>query len=303
VSLDRATSTVRGYVTAVSRRHVLLEGNPLGFHPLVVQWLKGLKQMRSVVCPAFPTWRLEIVLQALNKEPYEPMKHASLKHVTLKTVFLVAITSARRVSELQALCYMEPYLVFRSGVVTLATNPEFIPKVNTSFHTKQLLQLPAFHEDADGSLRNLCVRRALKYYLERTLLYRRKTSSPQLFLTYGGGRCKKKGRPVSKTRISSWLVESIREAYESLGLEPPRGVKAHSTRAQATSWATLAGVEPDKICAAATWASGNTFARHYDLNLFHQADADFGSAVLRTANAASRCHKTTYRIPKKGNTK
>ena len=185
--------------------------------------------MSLAASPALPSCRLEIVLQALNKALFEPLREASLKHLTFKTVFLIAITSARRVSELQALCYLEPYTVFRSSGVTLATNSDFVPKVNSRFHTKQLIQLPAFHNEQDQYLRCLCVRRVLKYYIERTTIYRPKASSPQLFLTYGGGREKKKGTPVSKTRISKWLVECIQLAYESMDLEPPQGVKAHST--------------------------------------------------------------------------
>jgi len=41
--------------------------------------------------------------------PFEPMKHAHFKYVTWKTAFLIAITSFRRCSDLQALC------IFRVG--------------------------------------------------------------------------------------------------------------------------------------------------------------------------------------------
>ena len=124
--------------------------------------------------------------------------------------------------------------------------------------------------------------------------------SPQLFLSYGGGKGKTKGMPISKVRLSRWLVETIRMAYESLDIPPPVNVKAHSTRAQATSWAALMGVEPSKICAAATWSSSCTFAAHYSLNLLHQADAEFGSTVLRSAwRAAGNLDSKRYKIPKR----
>ena len=48
---------------------------------------------------------LGIVLEALSKPPYEPLQEASLKHLTLKTDFLLAMSSAGRCSELQALVF------------------------------------------------------------------------------------------------------------------------------------------------------------------------------------------------------
>ena len=53
--------------------------------------------------PVLPEWDLGIVLDALSKPPYEPLREASLKHLTLKTVFLLGMVSAGRCSELQAL--------------------------------------------------------------------------------------------------------------------------------------------------------------------------------------------------------
>jgi hypothetical protein len=46
-----------------------------------------------------------LVLRALMEEPFVPMDRASLKYVTLKTVFLVASATAQRRSELHALSY------------------------------------------------------------------------------------------------------------------------------------------------------------------------------------------------------
>ena len=60
VELGRATSTVRGYITAISKRHTLVEGHALALHPLVAQWRKGLCQMKPVTSPALPSWHLEM---------------------------------------------------------------------------------------------------------------------------------------------------------------------------------------------------------------------------------------------------
>ena len=41
-----------------------------------------------------PSWNLSLVLHQLTKAPSEPIKEASLKHLTFKTVFLLALVQA-----------------------------------------------------------------------------------------------------------------------------------------------------------------------------------------------------------------
>ena len=40
-----------------------------------------------------PSWNLSLVLHQLTKAPFEPLKEASLKHLTFKTVFLLALVN------------------------------------------------------------------------------------------------------------------------------------------------------------------------------------------------------------------
>ena len=49
-----------------------------------------------------PKWNLSVVLNELTKAPFEPMKDTDLKHLTLKTAFLLALASGKRRSEIQA---------------------------------------------------------------------------------------------------------------------------------------------------------------------------------------------------------
>ena len=49
-----------------------------------------------------PSWNLSLVLHQLTKAPFEPLKEASLKHLTFKTVFLMALGSGKRRSEIHA---------------------------------------------------------------------------------------------------------------------------------------------------------------------------------------------------------
>ena len=49
-----------------------------------------------------PSWNLSLVLHQLNKAPFEPIKEASLKHLTFKTIFLLALGSGKCRSEIHA---------------------------------------------------------------------------------------------------------------------------------------------------------------------------------------------------------
>ena len=49
-----------------------------------------------------PSWNLSLVLHQLTKAPFEPIKEASLKHLTFKIVFLLALGLGKRRSEIHA---------------------------------------------------------------------------------------------------------------------------------------------------------------------------------------------------------
>ncbi len=89
-------------------------------------------------------------------------------------------------------------------------------------------------------------------------------SPASLFVSFGN---RVKGHPVTKQRLSKWIVDAVMLAYSSLGLQCPIGVRAHSTRGIASSWAWSSGVSITEICAAAGWATPSTFARFYNLDI------------------------------------
>ena len=49
-----------------------------------------------------PKWNLSVVLNELTNAPFEPMKDTDLKHLTLKTAFLLALASSKLCSEIHA---------------------------------------------------------------------------------------------------------------------------------------------------------------------------------------------------------
>ncbi|KAK0147854.1 hypothetical protein N1851_012468 [Merluccius polli] len=278
----RSPATLRVYVAAISSRHARVDGNTVGCHRLVSLFLKGALRLRPPQAQRAPAWDLPLVLDALCLPPFEPLAQAELKWVSAKTAFLLAITSARRVGELHALSVSESCLRWNSdgSGVTLWPNAAFLPKVLSPSNLNRPIHLAQFTPPAGEEKSGLlCPVRALRVYVSLTTSMRR---SEQLFLCYGGP---KKGRALSKQRLSHWVVDAITQAYRHSGRPLPSGVRCHSTRAVATSWAALRGVPLQDICDAASWASPTTFSRFYRVNV--ATPHPLGVALLPTSTASS----------------
>ena len=68
------------------------------------------------------------MLKALAKSPYEPLASASLKHRTLKAVFLVALASGHRRGAVGALSTAEGHFVVLPNGVRMVPEPSFLAK-------------------------------------------------------------------------------------------------------------------------------------------------------------------------------
>lgn len=262
----RSPSTLKVYAAAISSKHVTVEGRTVGSHRLVSLFLKGALRLRPPRTPRTPSWDLPLVLDALCGPPFEPLDQAELKWLSVKTAFLLAMATARRVGELHALSVSDSCLRWNSdgSGVAMWPNPAFFPKVMTLSLLNKPIELAKFDpplEDGGENTEKLCPVRALRAYLDATVHIRR---SEHLFVCYGGV---KKGCPLSKQRLSNWIVEAITSAYKLAGQVLPPGLRCHSTRSVATSWALLKGVPMEDICAAASWAGPNTFTRFYSVNV------------------------------------
>lgn len=260
----RSPATLRVYVAAISSRHARVDNDTVGCHRLVSLFLRGAWRLQPPRVQRAPAWDLHLVLDALCLPPFEPLARTELKWVSVKTAFLLAIASAKRVGELHALSVSESCLRWNSdgSGVTLWPNTAFLPKVLSPSNLNRPIHLAQFvPPEGEDRLKLLCPVRALRAYIAATAGVRR---SDQLFLCYGGPR---KGRALSKQRLSHWVVDVIIHAYKSGGHPLPPGVRCHSTRAVSTSWAAMRGVPLEVICDAASWASPSTFARFYRVNV------------------------------------
>ncbi len=125
-----AATTLRVYVAAIAARRELDE-IPLGRHRMVSAFMRGARRLRPVRPTAVPSWDLSVVLEGLVTAPFEPLESASDRILTLKVVLLLALTSLKRVGDLQAFSVSETCMDFAPGLVkvTLRPRPGYIPKV------------------------------------------------------------------------------------------------------------------------------------------------------------------------------
>ena len=276
---DRKPATIKTYCSAISFFRGRIEGMTLLSIPIVKNWLQGISRLRPTTKVLCPSWDLALVLNALMEAPYEPAQSATLTAWTHKTVFLIAVTSAARVSEIQALDCRPHLSIIRRNTAILRTDPMFIPKVNSQGNRDREIFLEGFFPSPktrqERHWHTVCPVRALKYYLEKTKDLR-KPDCNRIFVATSG---RSVGSSVKTCTISSWIRHTIQNAYEHMGRDPP-AVRAHSVRGMATSLALSKGICVQDICRAATWSSEHVFVKHYKLDVLPASAASLSNAVL-----------------------
>ena len=225
-----------------------------------------------------PSWNLSLVLHQLTKAPFEPLKEASLKHLTFKTVFLIALGSGKRRSEIHAWLHKNIRHQTDWSKVSLYPSPSFLSKNQLAREGPESVApvvIPALAPTLDKSLkgdRSLCPVRALQYYLDRTSDLRQ--NKELVFVSF------KKGfdKDISPATVSSWIKQTVILCYELSDQQAItlHQVKAHDVRAFAASKAFQSGISIDQILSACHWKSHNTFTQFYlkdvawvDSELFH----------------------------------
>ena len=239
-----------------------------------------------------PSWNLSLVLHQLTKAPFEPLKEASLKHLTFKTVFLLALGSGKRRSEIHAWQHKNIRHQSDWSKVSLFPSPSFLSKNQLAKEgpgSVAPVVIPALAPTLDRSLksdRSLCPVRALRYYLDRTSDIRQ--DKQLVFVSF------KKGfdKDISPATISSWIKQTVILCYELSDHQAHtlHQVKAHDFRAFAASKAFQSGVSLEQILSACHWKSHNTFTQFY---LKDVALADSELYHLGPVVAAQQIHQRT----------
>ena len=256
-----SVSSIKGYLSmlsAVFRFHL----PSLSSHPVIRDLLRSFcitsaeRQLRP------PSWDLSGVLRYLNSSEFKPLSRAPLRALTQKVLFLLALATAKRVRELQALSSV---VTFVGGDACLSYVPKFVAKseslisISRSFLVKSL---PDFAAGLDDDLL-LCPVRALRIYLDRTtplnpLRHRLFVSSRHPSLA------------LSKNAVSFFLRDVITAAGASRWVL----LRAHDILGVSTSVAFHRNWSVSAVLESATWSSSSVFSSFYLRDIQHEYDGN-----------------------------
>ena len=209
--------TIKGYRSAISSTISSCGSRTeLSYSQELSSLIRSFQLERPLQRKVAPQWNVSLVLQALTKPPFEPIAKCELKLLTLKTVFLVALASGRRRSELHALCIDSHH--FRQNqdqsLVTLYRDLEFVAKTQALDGVAEPIQLRAFTSVGSADIdRKLWPVRSLLQYRKATTKPECRKRRKKLFISYKPS----KSDEIKRTTISSWIVKLKRLTYESEG--------------------------------------------------------------------------------------
>ena len=235
----------------------------LSSDPVIRDLLRSfrLSSVERVMRP--PAWDLSRVLTYLVSPTFEPLSQASLCALTLKTLFLLALATAKRVGELQALSSI---VTFVGADACLSYIPQFVAKsesltrsIPRSFLVKSLAD---FEAGLDTDLL-LCPVRALRLYLLRA-----RSLFPGRHRLFMSPR--RPSRAMSKNAVSFFL----REVISAAGAARPQvgSLRAHEVRSVSTSVAFHRNWSVTSVLESATWASSSVFSSFYLRDIQHEYD-------------------------------
>ena len=270
-----SVSSLRGYrsvLSAVLRFHL----PSLSSDPVIRDLLRSfrLSSAERVLRP--PAWDLSKVLTYLVSPAFEPLSQATFRALTLKTLFLLALATAKRVGELQALSSI---VTFVGGDACLSYIPQFVAKsesltrsIPRSFLVKSLADFAA---GLDIDLL-LCPVWALRLYLLRA-----RSLSPCRHRLFVSPR--RHSRAMSKNAVSFFL----REVISAAGAARPQvgSLRAHEVRSVSTSVAFHRNWSVSSVLESATWASSSVFSSFYLRDIQHEYDGllSLGSFVAESS--------------------
>ena len=214
-----------------------------------------------------PAWNVALVLQSLTRAPYEPLRSSDERFLAQKTLFLLALASAKRVAELHGLLYRVSHS--RGwGEVSFSFVPGFVANTQDPsssaprFEGFTVPALPNSSTDRNGRL--LCPVRTVRCYLDGTTPHCLRCE--RFFVTAG---CSKE---IAKNMVSFWLRKTISWAYQLSGRplpgSPPR---ARETRGIAPSFLLKKTFAVAQVLKAGTWRRHTTFMCHYLRDLAYRS--------------------------------
>ena len=273
-----AVSTIKGYRAMLSSvfKFCLPE---ISTSPILKDLVRSFEISAPRPLHQSPSWDLDKVLEYLSGPPFEPLADASFRNKTRKALFLVAMATAKRVGELQALSFSVSH---RGDDLVLHYDPFFLAKTESVSNPLPRSVIVQSLADFVGDLpeRVLCPVRTVRY-LRRAARSVEFTPS-RLFVSPSDPK-----RTMSKNAMSFFLRQLITESGAVSSSVPPR---AHDIRGIATSLNYYSNLSISAIKEAATWKSNRVFAMRYLKDMSATRSRLKGMGPLIAAGSAVHQH-------------
>ncbi|XP_067681356.1 uncharacterized protein [Haliotis asinina] len=206
-------STLSTYLAALSSVITMGTGTKLTKAPELIALLRSFKLEDQQHRFRAPAWDLNIVFQHLTSDAYEPLCRTSIEMLNQKMLFLLALATAARMSEIHALDFNRTsFDTSHQETAHLGLRWDFIAKnqlpgqPNRQFHIPALSSILGPHDTQDLAL---CSVRALKIYIARTNSRRQRFK--RLFIPISI----EIPMEVSRNTISVWIRAVILSAYKA----------------------------------------------------------------------------------------
>ena len=221
------------------------DNKTVGSHPWVVQFLKGIFELRTLQTRYNETWDVHEVLRYFKH--LGENSELSLKNWTSELCVLLLLISAQRVQTVHLISLND--ISFHDDGCTIHITEKF-KQSRPGFHP-QPLQLPCYAED-----KTLCVVTCLREYIDRTAEFRSEgEGSDKLLLCY-----QQPHGPATKDTITRWLKTVFIHAGTT-------NFTPHRFRGASSSAMLQSGVAVQDILKVAGWSKVPTFKRFYNKRL------------------------------------
>ena len=235
-----ALNTARSAISNIDSSYIQPNHTPIGKHPLVCRYLKGIFNKQKPVPKYNTIWSVDLVLDYLSL--LWPLDKITLKDLTLKLVMLIALTTGQRCQTQTYLDISDPYMKKNEDCFEFALTEHLKrDRPGKVFGNVRLYKYP---------IKERCVYETLEFYLKATENCRNSTSLLVSFI--------KPYKAVTSSTIGHWL----KTVLASAGIDT-KMYSAHSTRCASTSKA-VATVSADMIIRTAGWNEESTFRKFYD---------------------------------------
>ena len=257
-------NSVNAYWSAISSVHDKVDEVGVGQHPLITRLLKGVYNIRPPLPKYSNTWKVQVVLSHI--ETLGQSGDLSLKQLSLKAVFLLAVTCPSRTVDLSSLDTAR-MRTHHNGVSFL---PNSLSKQSRQGKSIEPFFFPSFPSN------NVLCRNTIRTYMNRVASLRQGETRLFIFIT--------PYKAITSSSIARWL----RQMLESAGINTAI-FGAHSTRGASASAAFKAGITVNDILKAANWNSESVFQRFYHKELDRAA---YGRAVITQNSSESTTYNT-----------